>query len=340
MNKKHQNKIIVNNFNKEIYEATSSTIGNIVKEYYHEDVNWYGPQPFNNLNGRDELLNKFWKPFLSAFPDLQKDVSMHFAGKDPSQPENDWVVTSGNYVGTFENDWICIPASKGPIWIRYIEFNRLVDKKIKETFTIIDILDVMRQAGFIFVPSLAPEIVIPGPATNDGVLMGEYDEKETNKTFQIMYDMVYKGLYSFEDVGMGKMGMEKYFSKDFIWYGPCGIGTTRGIKGFEKYHQNPFLKAVPDRKGIDNAKHRIYFAEGKYSALIEWDGFVATHTGPDWLGAPATGKRLVMRDSDIYRREGDKFVENWCYMDVIDVLLQMGVDVFERLKNKRYFTIR
>lgn len=335
MNSKHvENKRIIKALNDKVYGTSAGAIENIVNEYYHEDVCWNGPQPFNKLEGRKTMLEVFWKPLLTAFPDVQKDVYMHLAGNDPQDINKDWVVSSGNYVGTFENDWLDIPASKGSVWIRFMEFNRMVDGKIKETYTLIDILDLMRQVGYKFVKSLAPEINIPGPSTNDGVLMGECDEEESKKSFKIVYDMIYEGLLSFKDKGLGNMGMEKYFCKDFMWYGPCGIGSTRGIRGFENYHQNPFLKAVPDRTIID--EKRAIFADGKYTALFEWKGFVATHTGNDWLGLPATGKSVIMRCFDLYRREGEYIAENWVLMDMIDILLQIGVDIFDRLRNRKY----
>lgn len=331
-----ENKSIIKNFNDSIYGASVDTIECIISKYFHEDVKWYGPQPFNEVEGRQALIDTFWRPFLTAFPDVQKDVYMHFAGNDPLFKDRDWVVSSGNFIGTFEDDWLDIPATKGVVWIRFVEFNKVEAGKIAQTFTLIDIFDLMRQAGFKFVKSLAPEIIIPGPATHDGVIMGECDEQESEKSFRIVYDMIWKGLESFEKVGIGKMGMERYWHKDFMWYGPCGIGSTRGIKGFEEYHQKPFLKAVPDRTTVKDENERAFFAEGNYCAYIGWGGLTATHTGPDWLGAPATGKHIVMRCSDLYRREGNYLVENWVFLDIIDILLQMGVDVFNRLRNKKY----
>ncbi len=331
------NKSIIKTFHDKIYGASASTIEQTINEYYHEDVNWYGPQPFNECKGRKTLLETFWKPFLSAFPDVQKDVYIHIAGNDPKDKDSDWVVSSGNYVGTFENNWLDIPATKGSVWIRFAEFNKMVDEKIKQSFTLIDIFDLMRQAGFKFIKSLAPELNIPGPSTNDGIIMGECDEEESKKSYHIMYDMIFSGLLSYEEEkGMAKMGMRKYFSQDFMWYGPCGIGSTRGIKGFEKYHQEPFLKALPDRRLVDSSDDQVYFAEGKYATLIEWTGFVATHTGPDWLGIPATGNPIEMRNVDLYRREGDFIVENWVFLDMIDILRQLDIDVFDRLKTKKY----
>lgn len=329
-----ENKKIIKSFHDKIYGASVDTIESILYEYYHEDANWYGSQPFNELQGRKTLLETFWKPFLTAFPDVQKDVYMHFSGNDPETIDDDWVVSSGNYVGTFKNDWLDIPPTKGLVWIRFVEFNRVVDGKIAETYTMIDILDLMRQAGLTFVKSLAPEINIPGPSTHDGVIIGKCDEEESKKSFQIVYDMTYKGILSFKDKGIGNMGLEKYFSKDFMWYGPCGIGSTRGLNGFEEYHQKPFLKAVPDRNLIH--EKRGCFAEGKYCALYEWRGFVATHTGNDWLGVPATNKPIVMRCMDLYRRDGEYLAKNWVFLDMIDILLQMGIDVFDRLRNKKY----
>jgi len=333
-----KNKNIVKEFYDRIKDATPDTIEDLVNDYYHEDIVWNGPQPFNTLKGRKELSQNFWQPYKNAMPDLQKNTFMHIAGTNHFGNQNDWVVSSGHYVGSFDNDFIDIPASKGITWVCYIEFNRIRDDKIIESYTIIDILDLIRQAGISFVPALAPEVIIPGPSTNDGVITGIADPSETKKTFQIIYDMIYKGLMTYEEVGLGNMGLENYFSKDFIWFGPCGIGTTRGIKGFEKYHQKPFLDSLPDRICLDD-HFRITLAEGNYGALIEWTGFTGTHTGGSWLGMPATNKKIVMRDADLYLRRDDKLIENWCYMDVIDVLLQMGVDVFQRLREKRYIKL-
>jgi hypothetical protein len=56
----------------------------------------------------------------------------------------------------------------------------------------------------------------------------------------------------------------------------------------------------------------------------------ATHLG-DYLGAPATNKPITMRVADWWRREGDLLRENWVMIDLPELLLQMGVDVFARM---------
>jgi hypothetical protein len=37
---------------------------------------------------------------------------------------------------------------------------------------------------------------------------------------------------------------------------------------------------------------------------------------------------------DWWRREGDLLVENWVFIDMIDLFLQLGVDLFERLQSR------
>jgi hypothetical protein len=45
-----------------------------------------------------------------------------------------------------------------------------------------------------------------------------------------------------------------------------------------------------------------------------------------------------MRVMDFWRREGDRLAENWVFIDTIDLLDQLGVDVFGRVRNdQQYF---
>ena len=62
-----------------------------------------------------------------------------------------------------------------------------------------------------------------------------------------------------------------------------------------------------------------------------WPSVEATHEG-EWLGIPATNKRIKMRVMDFYRLENNRIAENWVPIDIIHILYQMGFDVFGRLK--------
>jgi hypothetical protein len=209
------------------------------------------------------------------------------------------------------------------------------DGQIVETRLFLDLLDVLRQAGYQFFPSLAPEVVIPGPSTQDGVITDERPESETAQTLRLVEDMIFEGLASFEDVGLDGMGLDEYWHEDFMWYGPAGIGSTRGIDGFQEFHQGPFLEVFPDRVSSEDD---VRFAKGAYCAWHGWPSMEATHTGDGWLGLPATDQSVTMRVMDIWRREGDLLAENWVFIDMIDLLDQLGIDVFERVRHdQQYF---
>jgi len=319
-------KRLVHDFSSTVRDASADDIGALLTEYYHENADWQGPAPVGKLDGVDAITTGFWEPLLTSVPDLQKNEYVLFGG---SFDGAEWVCTTGRFVGTFERDWLDIPATGGPIWIQYGEFHRLEDSRIVETRTIFDVLDVIHQAGFRVLPSLAPEVVAPGPSTQDGVLLDDCDQESSDRTLQLVEDMIFEGLHSYEEAGLEGMGMEEYWHEDFMWYGPAGIGTTRGIDAFQACAQGPLLEALPDRRG---GNHISRIAEGNYCASTGWPSVTATHTGSGWLGLPATGREVEMRVIDVWRREGDLLAENWVFIDIIDLLEQLDLDVFDRLR--------
>ncbi len=105
-------------------------------------------------------------------------------------------------------------------------------------------------------------------------------------------------------------------------------GATRGLKGFQDFHQIPFLAAFPDRHG---GHHKASFGDGHYAGWVGWPSLHATHSGGSWLGLPPTGRPVTMRVMDFYRREAALLRENWVFIDLLDLMLQLGLDPFERL---------
>jgi predicted ester cyclase len=327
------NKKLIYDFSKSIGKLSNSSIDNFVSQYFHDNALWYGPHPINELKGSSSISNEFYKPLLNSFPDVQKNDVFLTGGifaKDHNQ--NEWVSTMGNFVGTFEKDYLGIPATQNVVWIRFGEFNRIKDGKIVETRIILDLLDLIRQAGIKFINALGKEVFCPPPATLDGIFLGQADNNESDKTLKLVETMLYQGLKDdYHENGVYGMGMEKYFHKNFMWYGPGGTGTTRGLKGFLDYHCDPFCNGIPDWNG---GNHLTRFAEGHFCSFVGWPSIYATHTGNGWLGLPATNKKITMRVMDFYRREGDLLVENWVFIDMIDFLLQVGIDVFDRLEKR------
>jgi steroid delta-isomerase-like uncharacterized protein len=115
-------------------------------------------------------------------------------------------------------------------------------------------------------------------------------------------------------------GQEAFWHEDMHWYGPAGIGTKTSLKAFQDEHQRPFLHAFPDKEAHDE----VQIAEGDYVASFGYQE--ATHAG-DYLGIPATGKRVKVRYMDFWRVEDGKLKENWVLIDLLGFLEQLDVDV-------------
>jgi predicted ester cyclase len=296
-----------------------------VAALYHADVAWHGPHPLNELRGRDALLERVWRPLLAAVPDLERRDDIALAG---AWQGGAWVGSTGHYVGTFAADWLGIPATGGVVSIRYGEFVRLEAGRVRTAYVILDLPDLMRQAGcFPFAPPLGSAERVPGPATRDGVITAPCDPRESQASLARVEAMI-AGLMQYDGRSLDSMGMERFWDVErMMWYGPAGIGTCRGLKGFQDVHQRPFLTAFPDRVGGD---HKCRIGEGAYVGSTGWPSVRATHAGGGFLGLPPTGRRIGMRVMDFWRCDGERLAENWVFIDLLDLLLQMGVDVLGR----------
>jgi predicted ester cyclase len=322
-----ENKELVWAFWQNLNNTKPDSLADLVTVYSHQDIAWYGPHPINDLQGVDALISRFWRPLLRSLPDVQRRSDILMGGRFA---EKDWVCATGYFTGTFAEDWLDIPATGREANIRFGEFCAVKDGKIIETYIILDVLDVMRQAGYqVLPPSFGENGLVPGPDTQDGVLLTEQDSLESRKSLELVEAML-RGLMEYDQSSLSTMGQARFWHPDMVWYGPSGIGTTRGLKGFEDDHQIPFLSAFPDRKG---GNHKARFADGNYVASTGWPSLHATHRG-EYLGCAATGKRVGMRVMDLWRREGDLLVENWVFIDMIDLFLQLGVDLFSRLQDQ------
>ncbi len=80
-------------------------------------------------------------------------------------------------------------------------------------------------------------------------------------------------------------------------------------------------------------------ADGKYVGWSGWPATRATHTGLPLFGVEASGKSFTIRIMDFWRREHAHLAENWVFIDIPHLLMQLGTDVFaaaiERAKSGR-----
>ncbi len=302
-----------------------------------DDVVWHGHAPVGSLSGRSSFLAEAWEPLRAAFPDLVRDTFIFFAGAsngrvdgDVSQDGHHWVTGTGVMRGTFINDYLGIPANGQPVEIRWGEFCRvsLATGLIDTIYFLIDVVDLMRQAGFnVLPPSKGVDGVYPPPAAGDGVLTAEGQAQTTAYSLEHIRRFIFDGLNTYDQEDLTSMGMADFFHPNVHWYGPGGIGACLSFHEFEENHQRPWLVAYPDRKVQDLD---ALIAEGAYSGAPGWSGVIATHTGP-YLDAPATGATIEFNGLDWWKREGEQYVENWVFVDMIHLFHQFGIDLFDRI---------
>lgn len=297
-------------------------LSSTARQVFSDVVVCHFAHPVNKVDGLAAMLEEFWIPLKTACPDLERRDDIVVAGRDG---DADWVAVTGYYYGILSHSWLGIPATHNWVAIRYGEFYRISAGRIVELYSIIDFVDLMRQAGLRPLPAaLGVESLVPPSAWQDGLSSGVADEAESRKTRQLVDAMIFDGLLKFDGKSSASIGMERYWHPDMMWYGPGGIGTTRGLAGFLQFHQEPFQNAFPDWKG----EIPLAVAEGNFMAAAGWPSIHCTHSGIPWLGVQPSGRPLNMRVMDWWRRDGELLRENWIFIDIPHVLLQLDINLF------------
>ena len=323
-----------------------------LREQMAPDASWFVSHPFNELVGPAAVAEQFYAPLQAAFPDLERRADLFFGGEWISPPpgavghappelrgEGWWVTTTGHYLGTFKQPWLGIPATGEPAALRFGEFYRWQQGpdgvgRITEARVLLDIVDLARQAGRrILPPSSGLEWLVPGPAPHDGLLLGPTDPAQGAQSMRLTLEM-FTGLWRFDGKNLDSMDMPRYWHPNMMWYGPGGIGSMRGVGGFQRHHQAPFLHAFPDRGSPHHLPrgHRARVADGPYVGSTGWPSVRGTFIG-DYLGVKATGKPINMRVMDWWRNDGTLLTENWVLIDLPHLMLQMDVDLLARLRD-------
>ncbi len=341
-----KNKEIVWDFWQKLNHVGVDNLPDAIRAAVHVEVDLNASAPIDQIVGVEGLTSGFWLPLLNSFPDLQRTPYIFMAGIDngssfyATEAGIEWVSGCGYFSGTFVQDWLGIPATGKKTNIHFGQFYVMREGKIAESYLQLDILAVMRQAGFQVLPPApgAEGGKIPGPNGNDGVLLLEQDPLESRKSFQLVKEMG-KGLRRYvrdrDGDDMRAMEQNKYWHPDMKWYGPSGIGACFSLAEFEDFHQRPWLHGFGDRnisrEGSGRRMGRI--AEEQYVCGGIWDTAFSYHNG-EYVGIPETGKLMTIRDFDWWKREGNYLIENWVPIDMIDLCRQMGVDLMERLRQQ------
>ncbi len=287
--------------------------------------------PFEKIHGFQRALACFFVPFFNSFANLTRDVHIHLKGEFKG---NHWVSHTGYYSGKFIKDWLGVYPSHKQEFIRFGEFYQIETGKIVRVNIILDLLDFLYKVKthrFNFELSSAirfDEQPIPKPYTKQ-LEPRLYVSSLTHQSLHLVEDMIFKGLQSFNSNRklLADMGMKTYWCNDLIWYGPGGIGTCYGLKDFQQFHQQPFLRAKSDRVG---GNHMARIAFGLLVASSGWPSIYATQND-SWLGFDLLDKpkkpKITMRVMDWWLRKENYLWKNWGLIDIPNIIKQMGYSV-------------
>lgn len=300
------------------------------------DVVFNGPSPIGLMTGIEAYFDDYLVPFMASFPDCRRESFLFFGGVSNGRVDGDvsrdgryWVTGTGNLHATFTEDFLGIPANGEKVHIRWGEFVHLDDTaQIVETYFLLDLIDLLEQVGVNVLPTpRGTPGRYPAPAAEDGILRSPQPVEVSRYSLEHIRAFIFDGLNAFDQDDLTSMGMADWFHSDVRWYGPGGIGACLSFQEFEDLHQAPWLVAFPDRS-VQNLD--ALFAEGVYTGAPGWAGVKARHTG-EYLDVPATGNAIDFNGLDWWKRDGEEYIENWVFVDMVHLFEQFGIDLFERI---------
>jgi hypothetical protein len=320
---------------RDYYMALDATpaegILSVVDGFTSDDYIWRGMHPFYTQRHAAAVSEVFFQPLRRSFSSIQRRQDIFLAGRNfSSKEEEDWVCSMGHLMALFDSDWLGIPSTGKLVFLPYVEFHRISEGAISETASFCDIISLIHQAGQHPLPEqTGASIINPGPRTHDGLLFDPQDPEEGGKTLalirKMLDDLISSGVHSSKDE------LRSTWHEDMSWFGPAGIGAAYTIDRYEEQHQRPFADGL---RNIEFLGHRCFFAEENYGCLFGWASLTMNSSG-GFMGLPASDCQTQMRLVDVYRREGDKLIENWIFIDLLHFLSLLGLDVLGRMKRIR-----
>merc|ERR1711871_1622850 len=279
----------------------------------------YTPDPnvLGNSSGLREWYNNEHIPFNLAFSNCTFN-QMIFAGETSSAT----TTTYGNAL--WRGDFGTIPHTSKMATIRICDFYRIDPPRIQYNWMMLDMVDLMLQAGYRVLPkpALREQWVLP-PAAMDGIpapLSAIVDPAHT----QAARSLVQAALQSEWQEGNLTGAL---WAADMTWYGPVGFGVAHGVQEYLTHFLKPLHAAFTDQElQVD-----VVSCEGKFCGA---HGYLHGTHSAEWLGEKATGKRVALRFGMHWHVDVDamKLQEGYAMFDLPAVFQQMGVDLYGRMR--------
>ena len=328
-----QEKQVVAQYFDALEQASPDELPDVLATFCATEYSCHVSYPWRMIETHEKMAADVWQPLQLSLTDIQRRQDIFFAGTNDGDDAT-WVVSMGHFMGLFDQTWLDIPPTHRLAMLRYAEFNEVKNGKIVRGGLFFDLLGFMRQAGIEILPNdTGNYFVYPGPRTHDGILTHDKDPSEGTATLALLNRMI-EDLDDLNKSGNDRCPPEllsRTWDERMVWYGPAGIGASYTIPRYQQQHQYPFREGLKNK--VFNG-HVCRVAEGNYAGFFGWPNLTNTAAG-GFLGLPANEIQAEMQVVDIYRREGDRLIENWVIIDLPYWLSQQGLDVFERMRAVR-----
>ena len=282
--------------------------------------------PVNISTGSKGYLSDILKPMIRSFKGFQRRDNIFIGGEYQGA---EWVTSTGYFLGHFEKPWLGIPPSGKLEHIRFGEFHRMVDGKIVQSQIFMGVAELLIDLGIWPLKLMGGyEGVTPGPSSHDGIILTENDPNQSRSTADLVEDMLM-------ELASPDAAWLPYWDDKMIWYGPGGFGSYVTTEAFAAF-QVPFEKTFEGwgdgtRQGIIGVGSQCKAGDGDYAFLSGWPQITGIHVKP-FMGIEPTNQRIYMRDCDWWRCKDNKIIENWCMVDTLNLVLQLGRDVIAEIK--------
>lgn len=322
------NKAALKAYSEAYRYPTTDGFGVAVDTFYAKDANINVVHPFNEIVGAAEYKDKFLSSLHGSFENLNRSDYIAFGG---DHEDDEWVTCTGYYCGTFKESWLGIKPTGALSYLRFGEFHRMENGQAVESYVFLDIPELMIAAGQWPITDYPGRDrgytgYLPGPAAQDGLVWHDNDPAYSESSYKIVTDML-RGLATEDEA------WRPYWHENMLWYGPAAFGSFVGLEnfaGFQLQFESTFSEWVGGAVAGSKTKHFCRFGDGDYVCSGGWPSLNAVQA-KTFLGQPSNGERLFMRVCDWWRRDGDLLVENWIFVDIPHVLLQMGYDIFAEI---------
>ncbi len=107
----------------------------ILEEFWTEEYIQHNPM----IKSGRESFKEFMKGWLNAMPDLKWEPIL------APNTKGDQVWVYGKYTGTFQNDWMGVPANDKEISFTAVDIVRVEDGKLAEHWDVMDLKTMFEQ---------------------------------------------------------------------------------------------------------------------------------------------------------------------------------------------------